>query len=191
MLDNLQRSLQGLQHSLAPVSTPPSSSPDRYLACRKKAHVSAVIESSRYYLYNLPIGHLRISVSKEYEEDANSNSARSTKVRIMFVPPRLVSNTVLRGNFRIYRTSMDESPELTVNLSPISVNQSTALVEAMWDLDIIALRRLFSTGEARATDHIVWAYCLGRCKEPMSLIEVYNIFLENLCRVLTNFRPLL
>jgi hypothetical protein len=185
ILDQVHSMNHILQHSLGTVSGQRSLKFDQ--THRNIKRLQGPVQSSRHYRYNLLIGCLDITVTKQLEQNTERKTKESTKAWIMFIPPRLVSNIAFQGRFGVHRTSLGSCPELTATLSPTFVNQNTTLLEAVTSLDVTTLRELFASGQAQPTDHIISSYGLIHIyKEPMSLVDVRYYPLPFLDKILTD-----
>ena len=134
-----------------------------------------------YQSYSLPIGLLQLCVSRTRQSRSSGGSSvqesEQSRISISFAPPRWLSSIMLR--FAVdFRHNLDTSwPDLSVNLTPFTVNYNPLLPQVIEAHDVAGLQKLFVNGLARPTDYLPGNY--GGV--PVSIFDVwfetYNILL--------------
>ena len=126
--------------------------------------------------YILPIGKLLVRYTRSqlcYVSPEN-DECDVTEVDVVFIPPYLISNTIIRAQMEYSRSSTYGPSGLRYSLRPISINQDPELWEALHWCNAPKLKNLFLTGRARPTDMIVDC----DSEHAVTLLEVKSIIVS-------------
>ncbi|MCJ1368183.1 hypothetical protein MMC16_007324, partial [Acarospora aff. strigata] len=172
--------LQLLQRQLQLGAVRPNSS----LSCsttignRKGGGLQKTMAATIYWssLYcTLPIGILRVKVTKSRESSASDKAAaqesEQSRISLTFVPPPWLSSIMLQCDLQISHNFQSSRSSLMFNITPFSVNDNPLLRRVIMDNDVAGLQALFTAGLARRTDYIPPHYGLL----PVSLTEFFVV----------------
>lgn len=119
--------------------------------------MTPVEKSHKTKIYAFPIGKLlvRYGRSRLRHTSREEDERWITRVETVFIPPRFLSNTMIRAGIECSHTSTYSQLAPTYSLQPISVNRDPELFEALYTCDLSRLKSLFLMNYARLTDMII------------------------------------
>ena len=127
--------------------------------------------TSKSYIF--PMGKLLVHYKKLHlcSVSPENDECGVTEVDVVFIPPYVISNTMIRARMKYSRSSTCSPPGPTYSLNPVSINQDPELWDALHWCNVPKLKNLFSTGRARPTDMILD----GVSEHAVTLLEVGSI----------------
>lgn len=100
-----------------------------------------------------------------------SEQSEQSRIGFVFVPPRWLSSTTLRGALEVLYSQESGLPNWTFTITPISVNVNPLLYQAIHSRDVAGLQHLFREGLARPTDYIP-------NRPPATPLSLYEVGIE-------------
>jgi hypothetical protein len=121
-------------------------------------------------VYDFGFGLLSFQAFGVRSTDGSRPSQRidGMQLKVSFLPQSWLSRTALQATIDVPGQSSVTGIMPRISLQPTTINQSPKLLEAIHSFNLMQLRRLFETNQARPTDMIM---DLER-NEPVTLFEV-------------------
>jgi len=121
-------------------------------------------------MYNFGFGLLSFQALKVRFADGSTpfQGIDGIQLKASFLPPSWLSRTVIQATIDVPGQSSVTSIRPRISLQPTTINQSLKSLEAIHTFDLIQLRRLFETNQARPTDMVMDL----DMNEPVTLFEV-------------------
>lgn len=116
----------------------------------------------KYYSYRMPIGILRIRLSKSQQSQTSSRSAQQigteSEIAFGFVPPRWLSRVVIAYSMKLKYDLISNQWPWGATLKPLTVNCNPFFLYAVRSFDVEGVRRSFAEGLAQPTDYVLVDY---------------------------------
>lgn len=129
---------------------------DAFEESRKEIIFSMELNGERK-CYDFGFGFLSFQASKICSVNRYAPRQRRSKMqlRVCFVPPSWISCTALNVKIHSPTKLSFFSPWPKADLEPTTINQSSKLLIAIHKFDLIQLKHLFQTRQARTTDMVM------------------------------------
>lgn len=171
----LFRSFSSQIQLFKPVShqqqTLPASASEEYAYKQRRENILSFVELYRKRkTYDFGFGLLSFQAFKIHPADASTPAQRrdSMRLKVSFLPPWWMSRTALQVTIDLPGQSSTICTRPRLSLQPTTINQSPKLLAALDSFDLLQLRHLFDTNQARPND-MVWDLVMN---EPVTLVEV-------------------
>ncbi len=174
-LDQVHNCLHLLQDKLEIGPFRPSNSPGRLAtpAHRQSRNTRDIMTAAVFWSSHalLPIGTLSAQIIKKRRltrsPASDGQELEQTVISLTFVPPRWLSNTMLKCQMDFWHSLKSSCSLPTVSLTPLTVNYDPLLSHVIKEWDVAGLQSLFGSGLARPTDCIPYKNGIA-----VSLMEV-------------------
>ncbi len=120
--------------------------------------------------FDFGLGLLSFEAVKAFHADKSTpgSAEQGTQLKLVFVPPSWMSQTALQVAIDLPCETSPWSSGPMASLHPTTINQSGELLKAVHSFDLVQLRHLFETKQARPTDMVMDL----DLNEPVPLSEV-------------------
>ena len=109
--------------------------------------------------HSLPIGILCISLyhgrDSKGSEDSKLPESSESSISVTFVPPKWLTCLAIDYRLKLGYDFISDQWHWGVNLKPLTVNQNPFVIDALKNLDLGAIQKLFREGLIRPTDYVL------------------------------------
>ena len=113
----------------------------------------------KHRILRLPIGVLDINLNQTRKTKRSRRSdpqvCAKSKLRLVFVPPRWLSNIVITYSMNLYCGLISSQWRWGATLAPLTINENPFFINAIKSLNIEDLRTSFLKGLAKPTDLVL------------------------------------
>jgi hypothetical protein len=137
---------------------------------RREKALSSIERYEKRKMYDFGVGLLSFQAFKVRSADRSMpfQGRDGMILKLSFLPQSWLSRTAIQATIDIPGQSFATNIRPRVSLQPTTINQSPKLLEAIYRFDLLQLRHLFETNQARPTDTVMDL----EMNEPVTLFEV-------------------
>ena len=129
---------------------------------------SELSEQGKAFDFGLGLLSVKAFRNRPLNQSSRVHGRDNLRLKVSFLPPSWMSRTALRATIDVPGQSFLSNSWPSIILQPVTINQNPNLLEALHCLDLVKLRHLFETKQARPTDMIMDL----ELNEPVPLGEV-------------------